>query len=48
MVLGLSKDFVFAMIIAVIVSMGLDDNMAGVWIMVSFIIIKIIWRFLTK
>ena len=48
MVLGLSKNFVFAMIVAVVVSIGLDDKMAGVWIMVIFIIVKIIWRFLTK
>jgi len=47
MVLGLSKSFVIFNIIAIIFAIGMEDKIAYVWIMGTYIVIKIAWKFLT-
>ena len=47
MVLGLAKGFVIAIIVGIIFWIGMEDYTAFFWIVGGYIIIKIIWKFLT-
>ena len=48
MVLGFGKWFVAAILVALFFAIGLKDYKPFFWIMGSFIVIKIVWNFLTK
>ncbi len=48
MVLGLAKGFVIAILIALFFAIGMKSYVPFLWIMGSFIVIKVIWKFLTK
>jgi hypothetical protein len=46
--LGLSKDFIIVTLVAGFFWIGSKDYMWFVWIMGIYIVLKIIWRFLTR
>ncbi len=46
--LGLAKGFVIAILIGIFFAIGMRDYKPFLWIVGSFIVIKIVWRFLTK
>ncbi len=48
MVLGLSKAFVVAILIGLFFAIGMKSYVPFLWIMGSFIVIKVIWSLLTK
>jgi hypothetical protein len=45
--LGLAKGFVIAIIVSVIVAIGTDTWTNGLYVIIPYIVIKIIWVFLT-
>lgn len=48
MVFGFSKGFVIAILIGLFFAIGMKDFIPFLWIMGGFIVIKIVWNFLTK
>ena len=48
MVLGLAKGFVIAILVGIFFAIGMKDYKPFFWIVGSFIVIKVIWKFLTK
>lgn len=48
MVLGFGKMFVIAILIALFFAIGMKSYIPFLWVMGSFIVIKIVWNFLTK
>ena len=46
--LGLAKGFVIAILIGIFFSIGMRAYKPFFWIVGSFIVIKIVWHFLTK
>ena len=48
MVVGFGKWFVIAILVALFFAIGMKDYTPFFWILGSFIVIKIVWNFLTK
>lgn len=46
--LGLSKGFIIAILIGIFFAIGMKNYKPFLWIVGSFIVIKIVWNFLTK
>lgn len=48
MVLGLAKGFIIAILIGLFFSIGIKSYVPFLWIVGMFIVIKVVWKFLTK
>lgn len=46
--LGLAKGFVIAVLIGTFFAIGMKDYKPFLWIVGSFIVIKVVWNFFTK
>lgn len=46
--LGLSKSFVIFLVLSIFIAIGTENWKNGLVIMVSYAIVKAIWRFLTE
>ncbi len=46
--LGLAKGFVIAIFVGIFFAIGMKDYKPFLWIVGSFIVIKVVWHFLTK
>ena len=46
--LGLAKGFVIAVLIGIFFAIGMKDYEPFLWIVGSFIVIKVVWNFFTK